>query len=53
VALNKRIADAQSRVDARREALVARFTSMELAMNRLQQQGNSLTASMVGLNRNA
>ncbi len=51
VSLNKRIADAQSRVDARREALIARFTAMELAMSRLQQQGNSLTASMVGLNR--
>jgi flagellar hook-associated protein 2 len=51
VSLNKRITDAQSRVDARREALIARFTSMEIAMNRLQQQGNSLTASMVGLNR--
>jgi flagellar hook-associated protein 2 len=49
--LNKRIADAQRRVDARREALTARFTAMELAMSRLQQQGNSLTASMAGLNR--
>lgn len=50
VALNKRITDAQARVDARREALIARFTSMELAMSRLQQQGNSLTATMTGLN---
>ena len=49
--LNKRISDAQTRVTARREALVARFTAMELAMSRLQQQGNSLTASMTGLNR--
>jgi flagellar hook-associated protein 2 len=48
--LNKRISDAQTRVAARREALVARFTAMELAMNRLQQQGNSLTASVAGLN---
>ena len=51
VSLNKRITDAQSRITARRETLIARFTSMELAMNRLQQQGNSLTASMAGLNR--
>ncbi len=51
-ALNKRITDAQSRVDARREALIARFTAMELAMSRLQQQGNSLTASVAGINRN-
>jgi flagellar hook-associated protein 2 len=49
--LNRRITDAQTRVDARREALVARFTAMELAMNRLQQQGNALTASMTGLTR--
>jgi len=49
--LTKRISDAQTRVAARREALVARFTAMELAMSRLQQQGNSLTASMTGLNR--
>ena len=48
--LTKRMAEVQSRVDARREALIARFTSMELAMNRLQQQGNSLSATMTGLN---
>ena len=48
--LTKRMAEVQTRVDARREALIARFTSMELAMNRLQQQGNSLSATMTGLN---
>ena len=48
--LTKRMAEVQTRVDARREALIARFTSMELAMNRLQQQGNSLASTMTGLN---
>ena len=47
--LTKRMNEAQDRVDARREALIARFTAMELAMSRLQQQGNSLSASMAGL----
>lgn len=47
--LTKRMNEAQERVDARREALIARFTAMELAMSRLQQQGNSLSASMAGL----
>jgi flagellar capping protein FliD len=49
VSLNKRITDAQSRVDQRREALIARFTAMELAMSRLQAQGNSLSASLAGI----
>lgn len=47
--LTKRMNEAQDRVNARREALIARFTAMELAMSRLQQQGNSLSASMAGL----
>jgi len=51
--LTKRMNDVQTRIDARREALIARFTSMELAMNRLQQQGNSLTSTMTGLNRSS
>ncbi|MES3034825.1 MAG: flagellar filament capping protein FliD [Gemmatimonadota bacterium] len=50
--LTKRMNEAQDRVDARREALIARFTAMELAMSRLQQQGNSLSASMAGLTNN-
>jgi len=49
--LTSRINELQTRIDARRDALIARFTSMELAMNRLQQQGNSLTSTMTGLNR--
>ena len=51
IRLTKRMTEAQDRVDARREALIARFTAMELAMSRLQQQGNSLSASLAGINR--
>lgn len=51
--LTTRMNEVQARIDARREALIARFTSMELAMNRLQQQGNSLTSTMSGLSRSA
>ena len=48
--LTRRITDAQARVGARRTAMIARFTSMELAISRLQAQGNSLTSAMSGLN---
>ena len=47
--ISKRMSEAQARVDSRREALIARFTSMEIALGRLQKQGNSLSASMTGL----
>ena len=50
--LTKRITDAQARVDTRRQALISRFTSMELAISRLQAQGNNLTAATSGLRRN-
>ncbi len=46
--LNKRVRDMQARVDARREALIARFTSMELAISRFQAQGNSLQSAIAG-----
>ncbi|HYW49269.1 MAG TPA: flagellar filament capping protein FliD [Gemmatimonadaceae bacterium] len=45
----KRMNEAQARVDARREALIARFTAMEVALGRLQAQGNALSQSMSGL----
>ena len=48
--LTKRITDAQARVDARRTALIGRFTSMELAVSRLQQQGTNLSSAVSGLN---
>ena len=47
--ITKRMNEAQARVDARREALIARFTSMELALSRLQKQGNSLSSSLSGI----
>lgn len=47
--LAKRVTDSQARVDERRENMIARFTKMELAMNRLQQQGSSLTSAMSGI----
>lgn len=50
VRITKRMNDAQTRVDARREALIARFTAMEVAIGRLQGQGNSLNSSLSSLN---
>lgn len=47
--ISRRITDAQDRVEARRTALLARFTSMELSINRLQAQGTSLTSSLTGV----
>ncbi|MCC7052702.1 MAG: flagellar filament capping protein FliD [Gemmatimonadaceae bacterium] len=51
--LTKRMNELQDRVDARRAALIQRFTSMELAMNRLQQQGTALTQSVSALSATA
>ncbi len=48
-ALTKRINEAQARVEARRQILIARFTAMEIAISRLQAQGNSLNSSLSGL----
>ena len=48
--LTRRITDAQARVDTRRTALITRFTSMELAISRLQQQGTNLSSAVSGLN---
>jgi flagellar hook-associated protein 2 len=47
--LTRRMNDLQARVEERRAALIARFTSMELAISRLQAQGNSLNSSLTGL----
>lgn len=49
--LTKRLAELQTRVEERRESLVARFTAMEQAIGRLQAQGNSLSSSVAGLTR--
>lgn len=51
--LTKRLADLQSRVEERRESLIARFTAMEQAIGRLQAQGNSLSSSVAGLSRSS
>lgn len=42
--LSARLANLQDRVDARKQALILRFSNMEAAMSRLQQQTNSLTS---------
>lgn len=47
--LTKRMNDLTARVEERRLALIARFTAMELAISRLQAQGNSLNSSLSGL----
>jgi flagellar hook-associated protein 2 len=45
---NKRITQLQERVEQRQQALIARFTAMETAVSRLQNQGNSLSAAVFG-----
>ena len=47
--LKSRQADAQRRLDARREQLVAQFTRMEQAMARITAQGSSLTSQLKAL----
>ena len=49
--LSRRITVMEQRVQERREALIARFSSMEQALSRLQSQGNALSASILGLNK--
>ena len=48
--LKTRAADAQRRLDLRREQLVQRFTSMETLLGRLQNQGTTITSAMKSLN---
>ena len=48
--LTKYITDAEARVEERRTALIARFTKMELAIGRLQQQSGALSSAVSGLN---
>ncbi len=48
--LKQRAADAQRRLDLRREQLVQRFTSMESLLAKLQQQGSTITSSLKALN---
>ena len=42
--LTRRAAELQARVDQRREGLILRFTAMETAIGRLQQQSSSLAS---------
>ena len=49
--LSRRITVMEQRVQERREALIARLSSMEQALSRLQSQGNALSASILGLNK--
>ncbi len=51
--LKRRELDAQKRIDYRREQLVLRYTAMETALARLQQQGSTLTSSVKALNGSA
>ncbi len=48
--LKTRAADAQRRLDLRREQLVQRFTAMETLLAKLQQQGSTITSAMKSLN---
>ena len=50
--LRRREADAQKRLELRREQLVARFTRMEEAVSRITAQGNSFQSSVKGLQGN-
>ena len=52
ILLKKREADAQKRIELRREQLVAQFTRMEEAMSRLTSQSSSLLSSVKGLQGN-
>lgn len=52
ILLKKREADAQKRIELKREQLVAQFTRMEDAMSRLNSQSSSLLASVQGLQSN-
>ena len=50
--LTKRMTDLQDRVDQRKQALILRFTAMEAAMGRLQQQSSTLSQSVSALSSN-
>ncbi len=52
IVLRRREADAQKRLELRREQLVARYTRMEEAVARITSQGNSLLSSVQGLQGN-
>lgn len=52
ILLKKREADAQKRIELKREQLVAQFTRMEEAMSRLTSQSSSLLSSVQGLQGN-
>ncbi len=53
ILLKKREADAQKRIELKREQLVAQFTRMEDAMSRLNSQSRSLISSVQGLQGNS
>lgn len=52
ITLKRREADAQKKLEQRREQLIAQYTRMEQALGRLQQQSGSLLASVQGLQGN-
>jgi len=47
--LERRVSDAESRLEQRRIALTAQFTAMEAALSRIQAQGNWLTQQISAL----
>ncbi|MCZ8203887.1 flagellar filament capping protein FliD [Gemmatimonas sp.] len=52
ITLRRREADAQKRLEARRQQLIIQYTRMEEAVSKLKQQSGSLLASMQGLQGN-
>lgn len=47
--LNRRLDDAEARLEVRREALIRQFTRMEAAMSRLQSQSNWLASQITAM----
>lgn len=52
ITLRQREADAQKRLESRRQQLIQQYTRMEEAVSKLKQQSGSLLASMQGLQGN-
>lgn len=52
ITLRQREADAQKRLESRRQQLIQQYTRMEEAVSKLRQQSGSLLASMQGLQGN-
>ncbi len=47
--LERRVADAESRLELRREAMLTQFAAMEAALARMQSQGNWLSQQVGAL----